>query len=129
MVREVGGGKVVLDLGQERRVLAFSGDGAEVLVAPNGRAGAQLVRLSDGKAMWTEQEGRVVLGWLARPRSGELMVAMGRRELNTCTKGEPGKFPEFCRFEPLQELLRVDSGGNVTHQLGAAVGAWEYAVP
>ncbi|GAC1578018.1 MAG: hypothetical protein NVS3B24_09840 [Candidatus Dormibacteria bacterium] len=128
VVRELAGGRLLLDLGTDRRVLAFSGDGAEVLVAPIARAGAQLVRLSDGRAVWTEKEDRVPLGWLARPRSGEFMVAMGRRDLNTCTKGEPGKFPEFCRFEPLQELLRVDGGGNVTHQLGAAVGAWEYAL-
>lgn len=127
VVRDINSDRVLLDLGTDTTVRGFSSDAALVLVDHPSRPGSALVRVADGTHLWEDSSGRELLGWVSRPFSSEFAVALGRRDPRTCTRGEPLKFPQFCRFEALQDLEVVTATGG-TVALGRGVGAWGYSV-
>ena len=45
----------------------------------------------------------MLLGWSARPQSRDFALAFGTRDGRSCNRGEDGKFPQFCRYLPLQD--------------------------
>lgn len=128
VVREVGDGAVVRDFGTDTIIHGFSADSTTVLVDSPTRPGTAIRRLSDGGAEWSDGSDRQLLGWLARPLTHSFALALGRRDNNTCTKGEPGKFPQFCRFAQVHDLLEVSDTG-IARDIGHGHGAWGYDVP
>jgi hypothetical protein len=128
VVRSIGDGAVVRDFGTDTLVRTFSADSTEVLVDSPTHAGAAVRRLSDGGVVWTDNSSRQLLGWLARPLSHSFAVALGSRDNNTCTRGEPGKFPQFCHFQKQQDLVLVADTGSA-RSIDRGLGAWGYDIP
>ncbi|MFN2466275.1 MAG: hypothetical protein ABR598_08440 [Candidatus Dormibacteria bacterium] len=128
VVRKLDDGRVVRDFGSDQVVRSFSSDNLAVLVDSPTRAGTSVVRLRDGAPAWSDTSDRQLLGWIARPLSSEFALALGRRDTNTCTRGEPGKFPQFCRFQRAQDLVVASPDGS-TRALGHGLGVWGYQVP
>jgi hypothetical protein len=127
VVRDINTDRVLLDLGTDTIVRSFSNDGSRVLVDSPSRPATAIVKVADGSTLWTDNTGRELLGWLARPVSPEFAVALGRLDPRTCTRGEPLKFPQFCRFEALQDLEVISETGAV-RAVGRGIGAWGYTV-
>jgi hypothetical protein len=127
VVRDINSDRVLLDLGADTTVRSFSSDGSRILVDSPSHPGAAVLMVSGGARLWQDTSNRELLGWLARPFSPEFAIALGSRDARTCTRGEPLKFPQFCRFEALQDLEVVTATG-VTLGIGRGVGAWGYTV-
>lgn len=127
VVRDINSDRVLLDLGPDATVRSFSSDASRVLVDYPSHAGAAVLMVSGGTKVWEDTSGRELLGWLPRPFSAEFAVALGRRDPRTCTRGEPLKFPQFCRFEALQDLEVISETGGV-QAIGRGIGAWGYTV-
>ena len=126
---ELRSGRVLLSLGGERLVRAFSADNGAVLVSPAVLGGASLLSLNGGESLWSDGSDRQLVGWQVEPGAGRMAVALATRRLDTCTKGEPGKFPEFCQLAPLQDLLVIPAvRGARPLNLGRGVGLFGYAV-
>ena len=128
MVRDLDSDRVLLTLGPDVAVRAFSSDGEAVVASSPFQPGAEVVRVRDGSKLYTDRSDRVLLGWTARPRGRDFALAFGSRVGNSCTKGEPGKFPQFCRYGPLQSLEIISSDAGTRRQIGVGVGAWGYRV-
>lgn len=127
VVRDINSDRVLRDLGTDTTVRSFSNDGSRVLVDSPSRPSTSVVMVADGSTLWTDTTGRQLLGWLARPVSPEFAVALGSRDPKTCTRGEPLKFPQFCRFEALQDLEVISETG-AGRAVGRGIGAWGYTV-
>lgn len=128
VIRDLESNRIVLALGTDLAVRAFSSDGEAVLASSPFLPGAEVVRVRDGSKLYADTTDRVLLGWIARPRGRDFALAFGAREDNSCTKGEPGKFPQFCRYGPLQSLEVVASDAGTMRQIGLGIGAWGYRV-
>lgn len=127
VVRDINSDRVLLDLGTDATVRSFSSDASRVLVDYPSHPGVAVVMVAGGGKAWEDNSGRELLGWLPRPYSAEFAVALGRRDPRTCTRGEPLKFPQFCRFAALQDLEVISETG-VVQALGRGIGAWGYTV-
>lgn len=128
VIRDVDTDRVLVNLGEDRVVREFSGDGQAVLASSPFQPGAEVVRVSDGARIYQDRSDRVLLGSIARPRGHDFALAFGSREGNSCTKGEPGKFPQFCRYGPLQSLEVISGDLGTARSIGIGVGAWGYRV-
>lgn len=128
MVLELDSGRVLLNLGLDLAVRAFSADGQAVLASSPFKPGAEVLRVDDGRRLYADSSDRVLLGWISRPQGHDFALAFGSRERNSCTTGEPGKFPQFCRYSPLQSLEIIASETGTMRQFGLGAGAWGYRV-
>ena len=127
-VLEVDSGRVLLNLGSDLAVRAFSADSQAVLVSSPFQPGAAVLRVEDGRRLYTDSSDRVLLGWISRPQGHDFALAFGSREAASCSPGEPGKFPQFCRYAPLQSLEIISSDSGKIRQFGPGAGAWGYRV-
>ena len=121
-------GRELLSLDGSRLVRAFAANNQSVVVSPALLGGASLLSLPRGSTLWTDGDDRQLVGWQARPGSDQIAVALATRRLDTCTRGEPGKFPQFCKLEPLQDLLIIPGRVGPPVNLGKGVGLFGYAV-
>jgi hypothetical protein len=127
VVRDLNSDRVLLDLGADTTVRSFSADSTRLLVDHPSHTGVAVLQVEGGMRVWEDAGGRELLGWQARPFASDFAVALGQRDPRTCTRGEPLKFPQFCRFEPLQALEVITPAGDAL-SLGQGVGAWGYTV-
>ena len=128
VVREIESDRVLLNLGSDRVVRSFSADGQAVLVSAPFQPGAEVLRVRDGASLFVDSGQGVLLGWAARPQGHDFALAFGTRDGRSCTKGDDGKFPQFCRYLPLQALEMVAAETGVVVQDGPGVGSWGYRV-
>ena len=128
VVLELDTDQVLLNLGSDLAVRGFSADGQAVVVSSPFQPGATVLRVADGRNLYRDTSDRVLLGWISRPHGHDFALAFGSREGNSCTRGEPGKFPQFCRYAPLQSLEIISSDSGKMRQFGLGAGAWGYRV-
>lgn len=128
LVLELDTDHVLLNLGSDVAVRGFSADGQAVVVSSPFQPGVTVLRVDDGRRLYGDTSDRVLLGWISRPQGHDFALAFGSREGNSCTKGEPGKFPQFCRYAPLQSLEIVSGDPGRIRQFGLGAGAWGYPV-
>ena len=128
VVMELETDRVLLNLGSDLAVRGFSADGQAVVVSSPFQPGARVLRVDDGRLLYGDTSDRVLLGWISRPQGHDFALAFGSPEGNSCTRGEPGKFPQFCRYAPLQSLEIVSSDTGKMRQFGLGAGAWGYRV-
>ena len=128
VVRDIDTNRVLLNLGSDLAVRGFSADGEAVVASSPFQPGAEILAVAGGRKIYEDTSDRVLLGWLARPGSHDFALAFGVRDGNSCTKGEPGKFPQFCRYGALQGLEVVAGDTAALHPFGSGEGAWGYRV-
>jgi len=124
VITELRTGRLKLALDGSQQVRAFTTGNQEVLVSPFIQGGASLLSVTGGATRWVDGSDRLLVGWQPLPGSSSIAVALATRRLETCDKGEPGKFPQFCQLELLRDLLVVPGAGGPAVPLGKGVAIW-----